>query len=95
MAGQVPAAEARARREQVVETAEDVAADLADAWVGRELDVLVETWDEGAAVGRSHREGPEVDGEVRVELAEARPGDLVRVVVTAADGVDLVAVPAR
>ncbi len=95
MPDQVPAAETRARREQVVEIAEDVAADLAEAWVGRELDVLVEEWDEGAVTGRSHREGPEIDGEVRLEAAEARPGDLVRVVVTATDGVDLVAVPAR
>ena len=49
-----------------------------------------------AAVGRTHREAPEIDGIVRVEGADlrspgARPGALVSAHVTDAIGPDLIA----
>jgi ribosomal protein S12 methylthiotransferase len=60
-----------------------------DALVGTELEVLVD--EPGEA--RSHHEAPEIDGIVEVP-AELAVGELHRVVVTAASGPDLVAVPA-
>jgi ribosomal protein S12 methylthiotransferase len=67
-----------------------------DALVGTEIDVLVDDFDDrdDVAVGRTHREAPEIDGVVRIEEAFVRPGVLVRAHVTDAVGPDLVAKPA-
>jgi ribosomal protein S12 methylthiotransferase len=64
--------------------------------VGRVLDVLVEQHDplRQVAVGRTEHDAPDVDGSVRVEgVAQARPGAVVSVRITAAEGYDLVARP--
>jgi len=62
---------------------------------GAELEVLVEATDEdtGDAVGRTHREAPEIDGIVRLDGASARSGSFVRAKATGALGPDLVAAP--
>src|SRR6266498_10839 len=83
---------ARARVERVQELQERVLAEVQAAWIGRQLDVLVERVDEaGTAEGRSFREGVDSDGIVRIEQAAARPGDYVEVEVTAAEGPELLA----
>jgi ribosomal protein S12 methylthiotransferase len=91
MEGQVPADEARARRDRLVEVAEAVADDRAAAFVGRQVSVLVEAVEGDALVGRSYREAPETDGEVRITGRSALVGQSVDVTVVAADGVDLLA----
>lgn len=92
--GRVPEAEARARSEAVSSAAAAAMALRAEALVGARLEVLVERLDvaEGAWMGRSAREAPEIDGLVRLEDAgERRVGDYVAVDVTGVDGTDLVA----
>lgn len=89
----VPPEEARARAERVELAAHEAMARRAAELVGRRLEVLVERLDRdrGLWVGRSHREAPEVDGEVA--FSSPRPlsvGDYVAVEVQAADGADLV-----
>jgi ribosomal protein S12 methylthiotransferase len=72
--------------------------DARDDLVGRAVDVLLDGFDDasGTAVGRTHREAPEIDGVVRVDGADfARPGAVVRVEVTAAFGPDLEAKAVR
>jgi tRNA A37 methylthiotransferase MiaB len=66
-----------------------------DELVGVDLEVLVDDVDAetGGVVGRTHREAPEIDGQVRLRDARARPGALVRARVTGAIGVDVVAEP--
>ena len=59
-----------------------------EAWVGRELDVLVEDARDGWLVGRSFRDAPEIDGLVFVQ-GEAKPGDLVTARVNGAEHYDL------
>ncbi len=68
-----------------------------DALIGTEVDVLVDAHDDArdVAIGRTHREAPEIDGVVRVEGAFARPGASVRAHVTDAIGPDLVAKPSE
>jgi len=58
-----------------------------------ELDVLVDGVDEetGAAVGRTHREAPEIDGVVLLEGGVARPGAIVRARAVDAVGPDVIA----
>jgi ribosomal protein S12 methylthiotransferase len=96
LAGRVPAATARARVERVQELQDRLLAEAQQAWVGRRLEVLVERVTDGAAEGRSFREAPDADGAVRVEGAprSLQMGEYVPVVVTAAEGPELLARPA-
>jgi ribosomal protein S12 methylthiotransferase len=94
--GRVPEATARARVERVQELQDRVLADAQQAWVGRRLEVLVErVTHDGAAEGRSFREAPDADGVVRVEgvARSVGVGEYLPVVVTAAEGPELVARP--
>jgi ribosomal protein S12 methylthiotransferase len=93
MPDQIPAAEAAARRDHLLEVAEAIAEQAAEGFVGRELDVLVEEHDGADVVGRSYRESPETDGEVRLSGCDIPVGRLVPVRVTGAAGVDLLAQP--
>ena len=91
--GRVPEATARARVERVQEVQDRLLAEAQQAWVGRRLEVLVErVEDDGAAEGRSYREAPDADGAVRIEDAPgAEVGEYLPVVVTAAQGPELLA----
>jgi ribosomal protein S12 methylthiotransferase len=69
---------------------------VAFAWsrgqVGKELDVLIDGPDPefaNHARGRTYADAPDIDCAVRVKGKNLRPGDLVTVKVTAADGYDL------
>jgi ribosomal protein S12 methylthiotransferase len=66
-----------------------------DGLVGTEVEVLVEhaEAETGDAVGRTHREAPEIDGHVQLRGATARPGSLVRARAVEALGIDLLADP--
>jgi ribosomal protein S12 methylthiotransferase len=94
--GRVRPATARARVERVQELQDSLLAEAQAGWVGRRLEVLVERVEPGgAAEGRSFREAPDADGVVRVEGApRARVGEYLPVVVTAAQGPELLARPA-
>jgi ribosomal protein S12 methylthiotransferase len=95
--GRVPEATARDRVERAQEVQDRVLAETQEAWVGRRLEVLVERVEAGgAAEGRSFREAPDTDGVVRVEGAPGglRVGEYLPVVVTAAEGPELLARPA-
>ena len=92
--GRVPPATARARLERLQALQDRILGEVQAGWVGRELEVLVERVEDGTAEGRSFREGVDCDGVVRVEGCRARVGEYLRVVVTAAEGPELVARPA-
>jgi ribosomal protein S12 methylthiotransferase len=95
--GRVPSWTAGARVERLQELQDRVLGEVQAGWVGRELEVLVEREadGDGAAEGRSFREGVDCDGVVRVEGHRGRVGEYLRVEVTAAEGPELVARPAR
>src|SRR5262249_56691953 len=62
--------------------------------IGREFEVIVDGTDPEFAShvhARGPADAPDIDALVRVKGKNLRPGDLVRVKVTAADGYDLVA----
>jgi ribosomal protein S12 methylthiotransferase RimO len=90
--GQIDPAEARSRLERLVAVQESVAEQCAERFIGHRLDVLVEERGAGS-VGRSYREGPETDGEVRLPGCDIPVGRMVPVRIAATDGVDLVGVP--
>jgi len=76
---------------------DELVAQRAEDRYGEHLSVLVERLDDdGSAEGRAEHQGPEVDGVTTIPCPPAgtRVGDLVDVLVTGNDGVDLVASPA-
>jgi ribosomal protein S12 methylthiotransferase len=90
---QVPEVVARERAELVSAIAEDAMARRARSLIGSDLEVLVERFDldEQMWTGRSQREAPEVDGEIRLPAPDATMvGNYVHVQVTDSDGADLV-----
>jgi ribosomal protein S12 methylthiotransferase len=94
--GRVPPVTARARVERAQGLQDSILAEAQEAWVGRRLEVLVERVEaDGAVEGRSFREAPDADGVVRVEGASrVTVGEYLPVVVTAAQGPELLARPA-
>lgn len=90
---QVPEPVKRRRHDALMRLARTIARERNREWVGRELDVLVETpagvRPDGLCAGRSFRDAPEVDGTV-LFAGDAQAGDFVRVRVTEALDYDLV-----
>jgi MiaB/RimO family radical SAM methylthiotransferase len=85
---------ARARLERLQELQDRLLGQIQAGWVGRELEVLVERVDaDGVAEGRSFREGVESDGIVRVQARNVAVGEYLRVLVTGAEGPELLARP--
>lgn len=101
--GKLDQDEIDARVGEVTSLVEELTAQRAEDRISETVEVLVERVDDdgtGRVVeGRAAHQGPEVDGTTRLLTAEGRApgltrvGDLVTAVVTASEGVDLVAVP--
>ncbi len=87
---------ARARVERLQELQDRLVGEIQAGWVGRDMEVLIErVGADGVAEGRSFREGVESDGIVRVQAPtrSVRVGEYLRVVVTGANGPELLARP--
>jgi ribosomal protein S12 methylthiotransferase len=87
------------RVDRVTRLVEELTAQRAEERVGETVEVLVELVEEdGSAEGRAEHQGPEVDGTTVLAAPQQgtsgwRVGELVRAVVVATEGVDLVAEP--
>ena len=93
--GKVSPAEVARRVEEVTSLADELMAQRAADRVGETADVLLErALGSGRFEGRAAHQAPEVDGITTVHgCAGLRAGDLVRVRITGAEGVDLTAQP--
>ena len=99
MPDQVPEPVKRERYERLMAELAAISAEINEAQVGRELELLVEsepgqTDEDGDPIlaGRSYREAPEVDGLIFAN-GTAEPGQLIPVRIESALGHDLWAVP--
>jgi ribosomal protein S12 methylthiotransferase len=92
MEGQVPFRLKRERYDRLMRLQQGISREANEAWVGRELSVLVEEEREGWLIGRSHRDAPEIDGLVFLS-GGGLPGEIVRARVTGAEEYDLFAEP--
>ncbi len=94
--GKLPDDEIARRVDELLSLADELMAERAADRIGETVDVLVEeVLADGRYLGRAAHQAPEVDGSTEVTARHAEPGDVVGAVVTASDGVDLVAaVPA-
>jgi ribosomal protein S12 methylthiotransferase len=91
--GKLPEDEIARRVDELLGLADQVMADRAADRIGETADVLIEeVLGDGHYLGRAAHQAPEVDGSTEVSARHAAPGDVVPVVVTGNDGVDLVAV---
>jgi ribosomal protein S12 methylthiotransferase len=93
MTPRVPKKTAAARRRALMAAQQPISQAINTAFIGRELDVLIEGRKGDDLIGRSYRDAPEIDGSVLVRGGDAAPGDWLRVRVTEALPYDLVAVP--
>jgi ribosomal protein S12 methylthiotransferase len=95
MGGHVEDAVKRERLERLLELQGGISQDRNEAWIGREVTVLIDSLtgrdmdapDAGptprGAVGRTERQALEIDGVVHLaDAGDAQPGDFVRVVIT-------------
>ena len=90
--GAVPDEVKEERRERFMAKQAEISRAKLAAKVGREIEVLVDGVEGTTVIARSKADAPEIDGIVRVKGARsARPGDFLRVKVTAATEHDLAA----
>lgn len=91
MEGQVPFRTKRMRYDQLMKLQQGISLAKNQAWVGRELQVLIEDHRDGWSIGRSFRDAPEIDGFVFTEGSYPL-GELRTVRIKSAEHYDLMAV---
>lgn len=92
MPNQIPEEVGDERLGRLMELQEHISLDVNQEFVGKRLQVLVEEYVDGIWKGRSYRDAPEVDGEVKIvgQTAESlTPGTFVQVQITRAEVHDL------
>ena len=85
--------ETKEQHEELMELQQEIAFDLAEDMIGREVLVMIEgkVADENAYVGRTYKDAPNVDGLIFVEAdEELMSGDFAKVRVTGAVEYDLI-----
>lgn len=90
---QVDEEEKHVRRERVLEVQAEISREIQEKYVGREELVLVEGLSSETDLlleGRTRYQAPDVDGCVYINEGEARPGDLVKVLISESQVYDLV-----
>ena len=93
MADQIPEEVKEERQAELMELQQEIAFDLAEDMVGREVLVMIEgkVADENAYVGRTYKDAPNVDGLIFINTdEELMSGDFARVRVTGALEYDLI-----
>lgn len=93
MTEQIPEEVKEDRQAELMELQQEIAFDLAEDMVGREVLVMIEgkVADENAYVGRTYKDAPNVDGLIFVNTdEELMSGDFVKVKVTGALEYDLI-----
>ena len=92
MSDQIPEDVKEDRQAELMELQQEIAFDLAEEMIGREVLVMIEgkVADENAFVGRTYKDAPNVDGLIFVESEEElMSGDFARVRITGALEYDL------
>ena len=90
--GHLPEEAKQQRRDHLMQIQQEVALDWSRRQVGKQLEVIVDAPDPEVpnhVLARGHADAPEIDCAVRLKGKNLRPGDLVDVKITAADGYDL------
>ena len=94
--GHLPEHVKKQRWHELMRTQQSIAFRYAQQQIGRSTTVLVDAPDPQQPrswIARSPADAPDIDPFVRVNARHLRPGDLIPVTITAADGYDLIARP--
>lgn len=94
LSGHLPEEVKQLRRRRLMEVQQEIAFAWNRAQVGRQLDVLLDSYVPGernALLGRSYADAPEIDGVVYVSGEGLVPGQIVPCEVVAAQGYDMIA----
>jgi len=92
MPGQVPKRVSKARYHQLMAVQQAISSERQRRWVGRQVEVLVESVQGENAVGRTQGQAPDVDGETHLDISvlpDVRPGDFVLADITGSTEYDL------
>ncbi|MCI0477999.1 MAG: MiaB/RimO family radical SAM methylthiotransferase, partial [Anaerolineales bacterium] len=89
MPNQVPGKTKKYRRERAMALQQKISLAKNRAWIGKELDALVDGAGDGVSIARSYRDAPEVDGVVLVQK-ELPIGTFARVKIVQAMEYDLI-----
>ncbi|EIJ35264.1 30S ribosomal protein S12 methylthiotransferase RimO [Thiothrix nivea] len=87
--GAVPEEVKEERLERFMEVQADISAAKLSRLVGQTMTVLVDEAGDGQSIARSHRDAPEIDGQVIIEGTELPVGEFAQVHITHADEHDL------
>ena len=90
--GAVAETEKQARLAELMRVQETISHERLQRWVGRDIEVIVDSVHDGASYCRGRGDAPEIDGAVIVPDTTLTPGELTWVRVTAAEAHDLSAV---
>jgi ribosomal protein S12 methylthiotransferase len=88
MENQVPFRQKKARYDRLMSLQQKISQSINTSWVGREIEVLVESAQAGQIVGRSFRDAPEIDGLVYATGA-CLQGEFRKILVEKAEPYDL------
>jgi ribosomal protein S12 methylthiotransferase len=89
--GQVPEAVKSERFNQVMSLQREISAEVNSKFIGKDLKVLVDGFENGSYIGRSEFDAPEVDGLVYIKSKrKLKPGDFVNLEITDTLEYDLV-----
>jgi ribosomal protein S12 methylthiotransferase len=97
----VPAEVKQERYQRLMELQQAISLQINQSFVGQTLDILVEGFDNGLAIGRSYRDAPEIDGMVLIEkgeklrapMEELAIGSIIPIKITGAMAYDLSGTP--
>jgi len=89
MNGQISAPVKAERANQIKALADDISARRRERFVGRELDVLIDSQDSGVVIGHTRYQAPEIDGDTYVTGITGAVGDFVRAKIESQDDYEL------
>jgi ribosomal protein S12 methylthiotransferase len=88
MDDQIPFRVKRTRYDRLMSLQQKISMEINRGWVGKELEILVESCKDGVVCGRSFRDAPEIDGLVYAS-GKATPGEFAKVAIERAEPYDL------
>jgi ribosomal protein S12 methylthiotransferase len=93
MTSQVPPELAQERYERLMAIQQEISYQRNQTWIGKELEVLIESEENQQLIGRSYRDAPDIDGEVVLEVKKNKPrsrsGEFITATIAAASEYDL------
>lgn len=89
LANHVPEEVKEERLERFMELQAEISANKLSSLIGKTMQVLIDEAGDEVSIGRTHRDAPEIDGQVIIEGVELPVGEFTTVMITHADEHDL------